>query len=82
MIATRCHASGDQPSTATFPSPTTRIGAIATIGIVCDATTYGITPRCRTPKRAITAPSAKPINAPKTKPTTASFAVKSAAWNR
>src|SRR4029077_5964656 len=35
MIATRCQAWGDQPRTETFPSPTTTIGAIATIGIVC-----------------------------------------------
>ncbi len=58
------------------------MGAIATIGIVCEATTYGITPRRSTLKRAINAPSRKPMAAPNTKPTTASFAVKSAAWNR
>ena len=60
MTATRIQSFGVQPAMLTFPSPTTTIGASARIGIVCDATTYGMTPRCSTPKRAISAPSRKP----------------------
>ena len=79
MTETRIQSFGVQPAMLTLPSPTTTIGASARIGIVCDATTYGMIPRCRTPKRAIRAPSRNPTVAPITNPTAASFAVKSAA---
>ena len=57
----------------------TTIGAIARIGTVCEATTYGRTPRCITRECARIAPIAKPPTAPIAKPSAASFAVKSAA---
>ena len=79
ITATRIQSFGVQPAMLTFPRPTTTIGASARIGIVCEATTYGMTPRWRTPKRAISAPSRKPIVAPIANPTAASLAVKSAA---
>ena len=81
MTETRSHPLGVQPAIERLPRPTTTIGAMARIGIVCEATTYGIKPRWSIRKRAIAAPRAKPKMLPITNPTTASFAVKSAAWN-
>ena len=40
-------ATETQPATPFEPSPTTTIGAIARIGIVCEATMYGMKPRSR-----------------------------------
>ena len=61
-------------------APTTTIGAIAIIGIVCDATMYGRKPRrSRRRSGAIATPSTKPTDGAIAKPMTASFAVKSAA---
>src|ERR671910_2761005 len=57
---TRIQSFGVQPAMLTLPRPTTTMGASARIGIVWDATTYGMTPRCRTPKRAIRAPRRNP----------------------
>ena len=82
MIETRSQSVGVQPEIVRLPSPTTTIGAIASIGIVCEATTYGIRPRWRIWKRAITAPSRKPTVAPIAKPTAASLAMNSAASSR
>src|SRR3990170_1765444 len=79
MTATRIQSVGVQPKMLRLPRPTTTIGASARIGIVCDATTYGMTPRCSTPNRAMSAPRTKPVVAPIAKPTAASLAVKSAA---
>src|SRR5918994_2173309 len=75
ITETRIQSFGVQPAMLTFPSPTTTIGARARIGIVCEATTYGMIPRCKTPKRAISAPSRNPTVAPIANPTAASFAV-------
>ena len=57
----------------------TIIGAIARIGIVCEATMYGSTPRWSTREWWSTTPIVNPIAAPRRNPTAASFAVKSAA---
>ena len=48
---------GDLRRSRGRPPPSARC---ARIGIVCDATTYGITPRCSTRNWAITAPSENP----------------------
>ena len=50
MTETRIQSVGVQPAIERLPRPTTTIGAIARIGIVCEPTTYGISPRCRTRK--------------------------------
>ena len=57
----------------------TTIGAIARIGIVCDATMYGMKPRWSSRDSESTTAIANPKIAPRTKPAAASFAVKSAA---
>ena len=79
MTETRSQSVGVQPAIERLPRPTTTIGAIARIGIVCEPTTYGIRPRWSIWYRAITAPSVKPTIVPIAKPTSASLAVKSAA---
>src|SRR3954454_65585 len=56
-------------------SQTTTIGAIARIGIVCDATMYGRKPRCSRRECTSTHARKKPTTAPSAKPTAASFAV-------
>src|SRR5579864_3006100 len=77
--------------TATAPQPcsdggsfgftqTTTIGAITRIGTVWLATMYGSRPRCASRECTSPTASAKPTTAPIAKPTTASFAVKSALW--
>ena len=53
---------GGEP--AASPSQTTTIGAIARIGIVCEATMYGRKPRCSSREWWSTTPIAKPIAAP------------------
>ena len=78
MTATRIQSAGVQPLIVRLPRPTTTIGAIARIGIVCDATMYGSRPRCSMRNCESTTPRTNPIDAPIAKPTAASFAVKSA----
>ena len=68
-------ATDTQPATPFDPSPTTTIGAIARIGTVCEATMYGSTPRSSRRDCESATASAKPIAAPSTKPTIASFVV-------
>ena len=51
------------------PSPTTTIGAIASSGIVCEATMYGMKPRSRKRDCESATAIAKPITAPSAKPT-------------
>ena len=71
-----------QPSTPFEPRPMTTIGAIARIGTVCEATTYGRTPRSRSREWTSTTASPKPKTAPRTNPASASFAVNQAASSR
>jgi hypothetical protein len=74
MTATEIHA-----VTCTEESHTTTIGAIARIGTVCEATTYGRKPRWSIRECASSAPRTKPPVAPIAKPRAASFAVNAAA---
>ena len=60
----------------------TTIGAIAMIGTVCDATTYGTSARSSRGECTKTIASASPSPAPKTKPPNASRKVKTAALAR
>ena len=82
ITATRTQSGGGLPPTETLPSPRTMIGARARIGIVCDATTYGMIPRRGASNWASTTPRANPMSAPMRNPTTAARAVKSVAWKR
>ena len=77
MIETENQSGNPRP-----PNQTTTIGATARIGIVCEATMYGRKPRCSSREWASRTPSTKPIEAPRAKPTAASFAVKSDASHR
>ena len=56
-------ATGIQTGSPLPPSQITTIGAIARIGIVCDATTYGRRPRRRRRKWWRTVPIARPMAA-------------------
>ncbi len=82
MTETRTQSGGGDPPMLTLPSPRTTIGASARIGIVCDATTYGMIPRRSTSNWARITPSTNPMTAPKRNPTAAARAVKSAACRR
>ena len=73
MTETGNHVGSPRP-----PSQMTTIGAIARIGIVCEATMYGSNPRRRKVQWTSRTAMRKPPIAPSAKPTTASFAVKSA----
>ena len=61
-------------------SQTTTIGATARIGIVCDATMYGSTPRWASRECTSATARTKPTTAPIAKPASASFAVNHAEW--
>ena len=67
--------------TCTDASQITTIGAIARIGIVCEATTYGSSPRWSMRECASTAPMTKPPVAPIAKPSAASLPVNAAAFS-
>ena len=82
ITETRTQSGGGPPPIETLPSPRTTIGASARMGIVCEATTYGMTPRRSTSKCARTTPSTNPTTAPNRNPTAAARAVKSAACRR
>jgi len=65
-------------ATASHPPPSqiTTTGAIAMIGTVCDATTYGTSARSSSDECTKTIAKASPSTAPKTKPPNASRKVK------
>jgi hypothetical protein len=77
MTETENHPGRPRP-----PSQTTTMGATARIGTVWDATMYGRKPRNRISEWTRTMARRKPTEAPRRKPTAASFAVKSAASKR
>src|SRR5437763_14024135 len=71
----------EMTATASHPprNQITTTGAIAMIGTVCDATTYGTSARSRSGECTKTIARTRPSTAPKTKPPNASRKVKTAA---
>ena len=72
-------ALGSNPVNPRLPSTTTIIGAIARIGIVCDAMIHGISERSSTVTWTIPIASSTPMASPRAKPATVADSV-TCAW--